>query len=369
MIGGATADTVYKAGSLGYFSEGPALDLVQPWKSLRTRNKSIHQSGGRIVTILARSAAVAFCIGVVASSGAAAQERMNIAWGGSNPGGVMYYMVGSAGTIISEKLPQYNITQVTTGGSTENAKRIIKGELDMGIVYGAHVFMSQKPEGPFANGPKGTMFRGVAKAYKGPTYFVTLPDSGITTLADLAGKKVALGPPGSGTVFNCSNILRALDMLDKIDPSMMTFADAGRALGNGQIDALCQSSAPAAAVKEIAETRGALVLPYSSAEMKKVVTTYPFYVPDIMPSTTYKGVPDVELPFLTVYWVAHERVPAKAVEDILALVYQPEIKKQLAAGHKAWAQMAPDTKNFQALGVPMHPGAVAYYKSKGLWQE
>ena len=73
---------------------------------------------------------------------AAAQSKQNIAWGGSNPGGVMYYMVGAAGTIISEKLPQYNITQVTTGGSTENAKRVIKGELDMGIVYGAHVFMS-----------------------------------------------------------------------------------------------------------------------------------------------------------------------------------------------------------------------------------
>jgi TRAP transporter TAXI family solute receptor len=105
----------------------------------------------------------------------------------------MYYMVGAAGTIISEKLPQYNITQITTGGSTENAKRIIKGELDMGIVYGAHVFMSQKPEGPFKNGAKGTMFRSIAKAYKGPTYFVTLPGSGIKTLADLKGKKVALG--------------------------------------------------------------------------------------------------------------------------------------------------------------------------------
>ena len=299
----------------------------------------------------------------------AAQDKMNIAWGGSNPGGVMYYMVGAAGTIISEKLPQYNINQVTTGGSTENAKRIIKGELDMGIVYGAHVFMAQKPEGPFAGGAKGTMMRGVAKAYKGPTYFVTLPGSGIDKLGDLAGKTVALGPPGSGTVFNCSNILRALGLLDKVKPRMMTFADAGRALGNRQIDALCQSSAPAAAVKEIAETRGAVVLPYSDAEMARVTKTYPFYVKDTMPATTYKGVPAVDLPFLTVYWVAHERVPAKAVEEILTLVYQPEIKKQLAAGHKAWAQMEPDTKNFLALGVPMHPGAEAYYKSKGLWQQ
>lgn len=303
------------------------------------------------------------------TSPALAQEKRNIAWGGSNPGGVMYYMVGAAGTIISEKLPQYNITQVTTGGSTENAKRLIKGELDMGIVYGAHVFMAQKPEGPFKGGKKGTMLRGVAKAYKGPTYFVTLPGSGINKLSDLAGKTVALGPPGSGTVFNCSNILRATGFLDKVTPRMMTFADAGRALGNGQIDALCQSSAPAAAVKELAETRGALVVPYSDAEMKKITGQYPFYNKDTMPATTYKGVPAVDLPYLTVYWVAHERVPAKAIQDILELVYQPEIKKKLAAGHKAWAQMEPDTKNFAALGVPMHPGAEAYYKSKGLWEQ
>jgi hypothetical protein len=308
-------------------------------------------------------------IGLGLSQSAGAAEKINIAWGGSNPGGVMYYMVGTAGTIISEQLPQYNITQVTTGGSTENAKRVIKGELDMGIVYGAHIFMSQKPEGPFANGAKGTMFRGIAKAYKGPTYFVTLPGSGISSVSDLKGKKVALGPPGSGTVFNCSNMLRAIGMLDAVKPSMMTFADAGRALGNGQVDALCQSSAPAAAVKELAETKGAIVLPYSESEMSAITTTYPFYNQGTMPSTTYKGVPDVDLPYLTVYWVAHERVSAKAVEDILNLVYQPEIRERLAAGHKAWAQMQPDTKNFEALGVPMHPGAKAYYVSKGLWEE
>jgi uncharacterized protein len=311
--------------------------------------------------------AAALALAALLASPASAQDKLNIAWGGSNPGGVMYYMVGAAGTIISEKLPQYNITQVTTGGSTENAKRIIKGELDMGIVYGAHVFMAQKPEGPFASGDKGTMMRGVAKAYKGLTYFVTLPGTGIKTLADLKGKKVALGPPGSGTVFNCSNILRANGMLDDVKPSMMTFADAGRALGNGQIDALCQSSAPAAAVKELAETKGAQVIAYSAAELAKISGTYPFYVKGTMPATTYKGVPAVDLPYLTVYWVAHERVPAKAVEDILNLVYQPDIKKRLAAGHKAWAQMEPDTTNFEQLGVPMHPGAVAYYKSKGLW--
>jgi TRAP transporter TAXI family solute receptor len=316
-----------------------------------------------------RILALAFAALLASATAPQAADKTNIAWGGSNPGGVMYYMVGAAGTIISEKLPQYNITQVTTGGSTENAKRLIKGELDMGIVYGAHVYMAQKPEGPFEGGAKGTMLRGVAKAYKGPTYFVTLPDSGIKAINDLKGKTVAMGPPGSGTVFNCTNMLTAIGVIGDVNQRYMTFADAGRALGNGQIDALCQSSAPAAAVKELAETKGAVVLPYSDEEMTKVTSKFPFYVPDIMPATTYKGVPATKLPFLTVYWVAHERVPDQAVKDILELVYQPDIKKRLAQGHKAWAQMEPDTKNFLALGAPMHPGAVAYYKEKGLWKE
>lgn len=307
-------------------------------------------------------------IALALSTAAHGQDKQNIAWGGSNPGGVMYYMVGVAGTIISEKLPAYNVTQVTTGGSTENAKRLLKGELDMGIVYGAHVYMALRQEGPFKGFPKGTMLRGIAKAYSGPTYFVTLPGAGIKTLSDLKGKTVAMGPPGSGTVFNCTNMLKAIGVLDGVTQRFMTFADAGRAVANGQVDALCQSSAPAAAVKELAETRGAFVVPYSESELATVSKAYPFYTPNVMPSGTYKGVPDMKLPFLTVYWVAHERVPAKTVQDILELVYQPDVKKRLAAGHKAWGQMEPDVENFVSLGAPLHPGAEAYYKAKGVLQ-
>jgi TRAP transporter TAXI family solute receptor len=308
-------------------------------------------------------------LAVLAAAGLAApalaQDKTDIAWGGSNPGGVMYYMVGVAGTELGKELPDVNITQVTTGGSTENAKRLIKGELDMGIVYGSHIYMAQGTEGPFEGGPKGDMLRGVAMAYEGPTYFVTFADSGIEEIQDLAGKKVALGPPGSGTVFNCTNILTALGLLDQIEPTMMTFADAGRALANGQIDALCQSSAPAAAVTELAETREIRVVPYSEEELAKISETYPFYHTGTMPATMYKGVAETQLPYTTVYWVAHERVPADVVKRMLAAAYKAQ--DRLAQGHKAWAQMKPDIENFQKLGAPFHPGAEEYYKEQGVW--
>jgi len=298
-----------------------------------------------------------------------AQKKINISFGGSTPGGMMYYLVGAAGTIITKELPQYNITQVSTGGSTENCKRLLKGELDMGIVYGPHVYMALHNQGPFKNDPTGTMLRGVAKAYEGASYAVTLPGSGIKTMNDLVGKTVALGPPGSGTVFNSSNVLRALGLLDKVKPRMMSFADAGRAVENRQIDAFFQSSAPAGAVTKLAETKGAYVIPFNDEEMAKIVKAYPFYYKGTMKAGVYKNVPPSNMPYLTVYWVAHERVPTKAIYDITNLVFQPAIKKQLGDAHKGWKQMAPDTKRFTALGSPMHPGAEQYYKEKGLWED
>src|SRR3546814_20246852 len=82
-----------------------------------------------------------------------------------------------------------------------------------------------------------------------------------------------------------------------------------------------------------------------------------------MPETIYKGVPATDMPFTTVYWVAHERVPAEIVQKIVDIAYAKQ--DVLAKGHKAWAQMKPDVANFQNLGAPMHPGAEAYYKQTG----
>jgi len=322
---------------------------------------------GKKLGWLMPSMVIALSIGLIMP--AVSQAKMNVSFGGSSPGGMMYYLVGAAGNIITRDLPEYNITQVTTGGSTENCKRLLKGELDMGIVYGPHVYMSLHNQGPFKDFPKGTMLRGVAKAYEGASYCVTLPGSKIKSMNDLIGKTVALGPPGSGTVFNSSNVLRALGLLDKIKPRMMSFADAGRAVENRQIDAFFQSSAPAGAVVKLAETKGAYVIPFTDEEMAKIVTEYPFYYTATMKADVYKNVPATQMPYLTVYWVAHERVPEQAIYDITKHVMMPDIKKQLGEAHKGWKQMAPDTKRFMALGAPVHPGAEKYYKEAGVWEE
>ena len=115
------------------------------------------------------------------------------------------------------------------------------------------------------------------------------------------------------------------------------------------------------------ETRDITVLPYSEDQLAQIGETYPFYHTGTMPETTYKGVPATDMPFTTVYWVAHERVPEDVVQRMVAAAYAKQ--DALAAGHKAWAQMKPDVANFQKLGAPMHPGAEAYYREQGQWPE
>ena len=297
------------------------------------------------------------------------QAKMNISFGGSSPGGMMYYLVGAAGNIITRDIPDYNITQVTTGGSTENCKRLLKGELDMGIVYGPHVYMALHNQGPFAKFPKGTMLRGVSKAYEGASYCVTLPNSGIKTMNDLVGKTVALGPPGSGTVFNSSNVLRSLGLLDKNQTPHDVFCRCGSCRRESADRCLFSVFRTGRRGDKLAETKGAYVIPFTDEEMAKIVKAYPFYYTGIMKEGVYKNVPASQMPYLTVYWVAHERVPEKAIYDITKLVMKPEIKKQLGDAHKGWKQIAPDTKRFTNLGAPMHPGAEKYYKEAGLWED
>ena len=119
---------------------------------------------------------------------------------------------------------------------------------------------------------------------------------------------------------------------------------------------------------ELAETKGAYVIPFTDEELSKIVKMYPFYYKGIIKEGIYKGVPETGVPFLTVFWVAHERVPEQAMYDITKLVFQPNIKKQLGEAHKGWKQISPGTDKYTSLGSPVHPGAERYYKEAGLWK-
>ena len=101
-------------------------------------------------------------------------------------------------------------------------------------------------------------------------------------------------------------------------------------------------------LKSWLKTKGAKVIPYSASELDKITKTG--YSKSTMPAGTYKGVPAMDLPYLTVYWVAHERVSSKAVQDILNLVYQPDVQARISQlVIRLGNRMEPDTKTSKRL--------------------
>lgn len=289
------------------------------------------------------------------------REIFQVGFGGSAPGGVYYYMIGVLANLLSEQLEFVNVTNVSTGASVANAIGVAKGELHMGLTYGSLVYEIWNGIDTFKDaGDIGKNVRGVAKAYASPHYFVTLKGSGIETASDLAGKKVSVGPPGSGAQYNSDLILNALGI--EIQREYLAFADAAYAIKEGRIDAFGQSGAPSGAITELAETEEIVIIPFTDEEMDVLEKASQFYYRDKLPKEVYKGMTeDVQMPFFSVYWIVNKDVPDEVVYDMVKASFQPDNMAALKDGYILWEELEEDSENFEALGPEIHPGAKKFF--------
>jgi TRAP transporter TAXI family solute receptor len=178
--------------------------------------------------------------------------------------------------------------------------------------------------------------------YESVHHFVVREDSGIKSMGDLAGKRVNVGSPGSGSAANSTIILEGLGLYDQVKINNLSFGDAGRAVGDGQMDALGMSGAPMSAVVTLEASRKIRVLGFSDAEFKKVFAKSPFYYKTTLPAGVYKS------------W----NQPTDLID--------PSNKDYLKSVHRQFGGMSAALQPMKGLGIPLHPGAVKYWKEKGM---
>lgn len=292
------------------------------------------------------------------------RKVFQVGFGGSAPGGVYYYLVGVMSNLLSRELEYVNVTNVSTGASVANAIGVAKGELHMGLTYGSLVYEIWNGIDTFKDqGDVGKNVRGVAKAYSSPHYFVALKGSGIESASDLAGKKVSVGPPGSGAQYNSDLILDALGL--EVKKEHLAFADAAYAIKEGRIDAFGQSGAPSGAITELAETEDIVIIPFTDTEMDTLESASKFYYRDKLSKDVYKGMTeDVQMPFFSVYWIVNKDVPDEVVYDMVKESFKPETMAALEDGYVLWREMKEDSKTFEALGPEIHPGAKKFFNEQ-----
>jgi uncharacterized protein len=291
-----------------------------------------------------------------------AQEQLSIATGGT--GGVYYPMGGGLAEIINAHVDGYSATAEVTGASVENMGLIATGDADIAFALADTVQQAFGGTGRF-EGQALPMLRGLAVSYANMVHIVALEGSGITTLADLRGKRVSIGAPGSGTEVNAAAILNANGITyDDIDEQRLNFNETADALANGDIDAgIWSVGAPTSSIMNLATTNTIVLIALSEAEMAAAQAVDPVFAMTSLPGGTYEGVANDT----AVLGVPNVLVVSSDMSDDLAYAITRAMFEQIEALRAVHPAANETSVEFTMLAtpIPLHPGAVRYYEEIG----
>jgi TRAP transporter TAXI family solute receptor len=222
--------------------------------------------------------------------------------------------------------------------------------------------------GVYEGKPKVTDLRMIANLYPESIHLVVKKGSGIKSVSDLKGKRVALDEPGSGTLVNARIVLAAYGVKESdIKPEYIKPNQAGDKLKDGALDAFFfVGGAPAGAIAELASSgTGIELVPLSGPQADALRRTNPYLAVDTIAAGTYKDVPAVQTMAMGAQWVTSAKADAETVYQITKALYGKAAQDTLAAGH-AKGKFITKENAVKGVGIPFHPGAERFYKEAGL---
>jgi hypothetical protein len=291
------------------------------------------------------------------------KQRLTIATGGT--GGVYYPYGGTLAEIINKKVPNVNATAEVTGASVENVRLIGKMDATFGLAMNDTVYQAYAGEGKFT-GKKIDSLRTVIQMYPNLYHVVTLKKYPITKLTDIKGKKVSVGAPGSGTEYKTNLVLPVIGIkYADFKVYRLSFAENATQMKDGIIDVGIWSVAPpTSSIIDLATTHDIRFIPFSKEEVAKVEKAYPYYSEWVIPKNTYKG--QTEDVLTIAVWnsvVCNKDLPDDLVYKITKAIF--ENKKMLVDTHKI-AEFTTAKASATKSPIPVHPGALKYYKEIGV---
>lgn len=303
---------------------------------------------------------------VLAFAGAAqAQQFFRIGTGGT--AGTYYPVGGMIANAVSQP-GKIVATAQASNGSLANVNAIAGGSMEAGLSQSDVATWAFTGTGAFEGKPKVTDLRMIANLYPESIHLVVKKGSGIRTVADLKGKRVALDEPGSGTLINARMVLAAYGVKESdIKPDYIKPNQAGDKLKDGSLDAFFfVGGAPAGAIAELASSgTGIELVPLAGPQIDALRKSSPYFAVDTIAANTYKDVPAVQTLAVGAQLVTSAKVDTETIYQITKAIYSDATQKTLQAGH-AKGKFITKENAVQAVGIPFHPGAEKFYKEMGL---
>jgi TRAP transporter TAXI family solute receptor len=313
--------------------------------------------------------AIAFMLALPACSrGGEGAKYLSIATGGT--GGVYYPYGGGLAKVLNENLPGVRATAEVTAASVDNLKLIRDGSADIAFVLADSLADAVGGRGAFEGRP--VPVRSLAVLYSNYTHLVTMAASGIRSVADLRGKVVSTGSPGSGTEIIATRLLKAagLDPDRDVTRQGLGASESAGALNDGKIAAFFFSGGlPTAAIQDLAHTPGVTIrLVPTSDVLPALQRDYgPLYFPLVIPASAYRGTDaPVSVVGVANVLVVNASMPEALGYDITRLLI--EKRSDLVAIHPEARHLAPESASAPS-PAPFHPGAIRLYREKGVWKE
>lgn len=298
----------------------------------------------------------------LAACGGASTTKMTMGTGGS--AGTYYGYGGVLGQYIRNKA-SIDVKVVATDGSKANIQGIAAGDYQLGTVQSDVMAYAWEGTRSFESTGKIDSFRVVAGLYAESVQLVTM-DPSIKSVADLKGRSVSIGAPGSGVYFNATDVLAAAGLAETdINAQYQSFADSADALKDGKIDAaFIVAGAPTPAITELCTTNSAYLVPIDGAVADAMMASSPFYTTYVIPAGTYPG-QDSDVTTVTVK--ATLIVDAKASEDAVYNLTKAifDNAADIAKENGKGAELSLDNAT-SGMTAPFHKGAAKYFAEKGV---
>lgn len=310
-------------------------------------------SGVRAITVLMLS------LGAAACAGGEGGPRRFLSIGTGGTGGVYYPLGGALASRLSVADSSRQYTAEVTGGSVENANRIVAGQIDLGFVLSVTAFEAYNGGVDFET-PE-TRLRVVAPLYPNLTHVLVPASSGARSVADLAGRRISVGSAGSGTEQISRQVLEVYGLTyDDIDPRYLSFNESSAALRDGAIDAAILSvGIPAAAVLEATTTGSMRLLPIDGEAMAELRRRYPYYSAGEIPGDAYPGMNGAVATAAMMNWVvALEDLDDDVVVALLNILGPDRVS--LEQVHEMAGQI--DLARLTDAPIPLHTATQAYLR-------
>lgn len=315
-------------------------------------------------------AALAMAMGMALSAGLALsahaqQKTMSIGTGGT--GGVYYPLGGAIANVLTKNLPNLQATAEVTGGSVDNLKLIGTGQSELGFSMADAALDAFKGVDKFKSGK--IPLQALLVVYPNRMHAVTLEGSGINSIADMKGKRVSTGSPGSATEVMAFRVIEAagLDKDKDMKRERLSVAESVNAIKDGKIDAFFWvGGLPTASITDLAATPGLKMKLVDHADLvDKMNAKYgKLYSAGIIKGGTYPGLDKDNKN--TEVWnliLTNDKMSDQDAYNIVKTLV--EKKADIVAVHKEAESFSMDNQVQERSPIPFHPGAMKYFKEMG----